>query len=33
MPMTSFELIAPLMASIVLPLALMAVVGWLSDLM
>jgi hypothetical protein len=31
--MTSFELIAPFMASIALPLVLMAVVGWLSDLM
>jgi hypothetical protein len=33
MAMTSIELIAPFMASIVLPLLLMAVVGWLSDLM
>jgi hypothetical protein len=31
--MTSFELVAPFMAIIVLPLVFMAVVGWLSNLM
>jgi hypothetical protein len=33
MAMTGIEPIAPFMASIVLPLVLMALVGWLYDLM